>query len=359
MKKRLTALIVSILCFLSGCSSMLEQEYESVTPSAQIDTDAGDDAILQAETYQDLVTDITYFVSEGAETGTIRLYSYSGDVQEDLSAACLEVIQNTAMGAYAVDYITPTYSRIVSYYEAIITIQYRRTAEQIASMVTVSGITAIRSELKSLLQTFPTDIAFNVTYLNQDASSIEDLVAQAYYDNPAAALGLPTYSVSLYPSTGAGRHIVEISLTWPEDPAILQEKYAQVNAVAAALVESAVKDGQSNSQLAQALHAALSSTASYDAAGGETAYDALVLYKAGSRGLSLAFESLCDLAGLTCTPVEGYLYNVPFYWCIVASDEGYRHVDVTQKEFALKTDSQMTAAGFAWNQKNYPICGSG
>jgi hypothetical protein len=358
LKKRLTAaLLVSVLC-LSGCSSLLERQYESVTPSAQVATDAGEGSVLQAESYQDLVTDITYFVNEQASTGTVRLYNYSGDLQHDLSAACLCVAQNTPMGAYAVDYITPTYSRVVSYYEAMITISYRRTAEQISSMVTVAGITAIRSELKRLLQTFPTDIVFQVTYLNQDAGSIEDLISQAYYDTPAAALGMPTYTVSIYPSSGVGQRIVEIALTWPEDPTVLQEKFAQVKSIAAQLESSVVTGGQSNSQIAQALHKALLSVATYDTTGGSTVYDALVLHKANSQGLVLSYQALCDLAGLTCMSVEGYLYNAPFDWCIVASDEGYRHLNVTQPVFTLKTDSEMVSDGCAWNQKNYPVCGS-
>jgi hypothetical protein len=358
MKKQLSLLILMVFC-LSGCSSLLDREYLSVTPYAAPADETGDEAILQAENYADLVSDISYFVSEGSETGTIRLYNYTGDVNTDLNGACLQVTKDTPMGTYAVEYIKPTYSRIVSYYEAVVSITYRRTPEQIAALVTVSGTTAMKEKLQALLQTFPTEVAFQVSYLNQDVTYLQDLVTQAYYDTPAAALGLPSFSVAIYPDAGVGRRIVEITFIWPEDSVVLQQKYTTVKDEVTKLVESAVSTGQSRAELAEALHTALWSTASYDSAGGATAYDALVLHKANSQGMALAYEALCDLAGLNCIPVEGFLYNDPFYWCIVAVDDGYRHVNTSRNAFALMTDSDMVTDGCAWNQENYPVCSNG
>ena len=48
--------------------------------------------------------------------------------------ACDEISHSDPLGAYAVDRIQHSFTRMVSYYEATITIDFRRTAEQIAAV---------------------------------------------------------------------------------------------------------------------------------------------------------------------------------------------------------------------------------
>lgn len=75
-------------------------------------------------------------------------------MEADLTAACLEVSHEDPLGAYAVDYIKHEFSRILTYYQATITIGYRRTLEQIRSVVPVTGSSAIRSEVQGALAQF-------------------------------------------------------------------------------------------------------------------------------------------------------------------------------------------------------------
>ena len=107
MKNRLvlSILLLAGLVPLSGCSSMLERSYLVVSPHAEHPVTADDSNVLQAETYQDLVNDVLYFVNQGMETGVIRLTNYPRDVESDLNNACLEVAKDAPLGAYAVDYI--------------------------------------------------------------------------------------------------------------------------------------------------------------------------------------------------------------------------------------------------------------
>ena len=60
-------------------------------------------------------------------------------IQQMLDEACLEVVQEDPLGAYAVDFIKNDYTTIITTYEATITISYRRTREQINSLVNVTG----------------------------------------------------------------------------------------------------------------------------------------------------------------------------------------------------------------------------
>ena len=85
--------------------------------------------MLRAESYRGLVDAILYFVNEHARQGTIRLYNYTSDVEQDVDAACREVMEEDPLGAFAVADIHYTASRIVSYYEVAVSLSYSHTAQ--------------------------------------------------------------------------------------------------------------------------------------------------------------------------------------------------------------------------------------
>ena len=178
-----------------------------------------------------------FFVSQGTEKGLIQLTDdYDGDVEEDLNRACLEVAKDDPLGAYAVDFIKNDCTKVLTTYEATITISYRRTREQIRSLVNVTGTSAIRDEVRAALADFQSEVALRVGYFTESADSIAALVRQAYYDEPAGALGMPEFTVSLYPASGGQQRIVEVLLTYPEDTQALRQKSDDLQSTADALV---------------------------------------------------------------------------------------------------------------------------
>ena len=78
MKKTGVLLLVAML-LLSGCTSMLERDYVSSAKHVEYHVD-DDPSVLQAESYQGLVSALLYFVSEHAQTGVVHLSNYVGDV---------------------------------------------------------------------------------------------------------------------------------------------------------------------------------------------------------------------------------------------------------------------------------------
>ena len=159
MKWRLCAAVAALSLLLSGCSSLLARSYTSVTPHSATPPAEGDSSILRVENYQELVNALIYLISLGEEEGTVRMYNYDQDVEQSLSNACLEVVQEDPLGAYSVDFIRYDVTPIVSYYEAAVEITYRRTREQVSAIVAATGATAIRSQLKDLLSSFGTEAA--------------------------------------------------------------------------------------------------------------------------------------------------------------------------------------------------------
>ncbi len=352
--------VLLLLALLCGCSSMLERTYLVVTPHPEHPAIADDSDVLQVSTYQDLVNGVLYFVNQGAESGVIRLVDYTRDVESDLNSACLEVARDAPIGAYAVDFIKYDYTRVVKYYEASITISYRRTLEQIQSIQNVTGSTAIRAELREALLDFAPESVLHIAYFNEDETYIEALIRQAYYDAPAAAFGMPEYTVSLYPKTGSER-IVEILLTYPEDPEVLQRRSAQLQQQAAQLTESfqALSSRRAAQSLFELLRDRVEAAEPASDGSRSTAYAALMENRADSQGVALAFQLLCQTLGLESTVVEGTLEGQSHFWNIFALEDGsYRHVDASRAGGLLLTDEELSALDYQWDREAVPACGS-
>ena len=357
IKGRFAALTLALLTVLSGCSAMLEREYQSVEPHVRLSVAEDDSNAVWAESYSELQSAILAQVKAHQEVGVIRLKNWKGDVEEQLTRACDEISHSDPLGSYAVDRIQHSFTRMVSYYEATITIDFRRTAEQIAAVTTVTGSGAIRAELVDALDGFVPETVFQINYFDetQDADYIRNLIREAYYDLPAAALGMPEAQVNLYPDAGS-RRVVEVLLTYPEDTKTLQGKRVQLEDAATDLVEP-YRTGLADRVLASVLFSTLRERSDADGAAGSTAYHALVEGAADSEGMALAYKELCDLTELPCQVVEGDLDGVPHFWTIVTLEEGSFHVDPSREDGILLTDAQMAQTGYTWPEGEYPVCG--
>lgn len=344
----LTLLLAGVLA-LTGCASMLERDYVATTRYEPVSNTTGSSSALRVENYQELVNAVIYLVSEGEEHGVLGLYNYTQDVEADLSQACLEVVQEDPLGAYAVEYIRHDYSLIVSYYEVNIDITYRRTPEQMASIVPVTGSSAIRRELSKTLTSFSPEAVLQVSYLTEDEDGILDLVRQAYYDAPYAALGMPEVEISLYPATGYQR-IVEITLTYPGDPETLLQRSQELKQLA--LERVSASDGAE-----ELYNLVLDGLTVEEGPGRGSAYAALVEGAADSEGAALAYQLLCDQAKVDCVVVRGERDGAPHFWNIVTEDDrGSRHVDLSAGLFSV-TDDELTAFGaYEWDRTEYPAC---
>lgn len=349
MKRAFLALLLAGALALTGCASMLEREYLSVAPYRPVSNSVDSSSTLRVENYQELVNTILYLVSEGETHGVLGLYNYTQDVEDDLTRACLEVVQEDPLGAYAVEYIKHDCTLIVSYYEANIDITYRRTPEQVASIVSVTGSSAIRRELRNTLTSFSPSAVLRVSYFAEDEDYILELVRQTYYDVPYAALGMPEVEISLYPTEGAQR-IVEIDLTYPASAETLRRSSQEL--------QERARDLASWSAGAEDLYLKIRDSLTIEeGTGHSTAYDALIGGAADSEGAALAYQLLCDQAGVECTVVLGELDGAPHFWNIVRAEDGeFRHVDLSADLFSL-TDDELTGKGaYEWDRGEYPAC---
>ena len=363
--KKTVPLLLTLSLLLTGCSTLLEREYASVTPHNTVPTTEGDPSILRADSYQELVNALVYLVSGGMEEGTVRLYTDAEDVVTFLSDACLEVAQEDPLGAYCVEFIKYTVDPVVAYSEAKVDITYRRSREQVASIIQATGIAAIRSELESALTSFDSERVLRIRYFEEDASYIQDLALQAYYNVPACALGMPNLSVFIYPDTGRQR-IVEVLLTYPLERSELEARRAALAERLEALAWELA--GQPDLPTAAAL--ALLELGEYDAQGGSAVNDLFDNGTADSEGLALAYAALCQQLDLSCHVARGTRNEEPHFWAVVQTEKGWRHIDLSamgqepdpdhdggpREGNPLCTDLAFQELGYLWEEGSLPAC---
>ena len=200
MKARLLALILALVC-LTGCAPLLEREYNTVEPHSSKfwESEAAD--TLRAENYQDLVNDLLILIGQHEESATIRLYNFEDDlaVTEAMEQAAGEVQHDTPMGAYAVEYITSSSQAQRGYYEITVQIAYRRSLEQIRTVVNATRTEAMYSLLESALNAGRKELAVRISYWNLDGREVvQEAVSRLREENGLA--GTPEWRVNYYPA---------------------------------------------------------------------------------------------------------------------------------------------------------------
>lgn len=363
MKWRLCAAVAALSLLLSGCSSLLARSYTSVTPHSAHAPCRGGLLHPSGGELPELVNALIYLISLGEEEGTVRMYNYDQDVEQSLSNACLEVVQEDPLGAYSVDFIRYDVTPIVSYYEAAVEITYRRTREQVSAIVAATGATAIRSQLKDLLSSFGTEAALRISYFEGDETYIQTLFREAYYASPDTALDLPEAQVYIYPQgEESGRQrIVEVLLTYHLEQKELQRRRTALARRANEIVVSIW--GTEGDEAIQTVSAAVLDAGHYDPEGGASAYDALVAGAADSEGLALAALLLAQRLELTGMVVPAPWTGHPTSGTSSAPESGYRHLDLTRgADSRGSTPSSLTGRwppwGHQWDTQAVPPAGS-
>lgn len=356
-KKRVLAAGMTLSILLgSGCASMLERDYAAVSPHSAAPAADGNSSVLRVERYQDLVNALSYLIGQGRETGAIRFYMEESQVQTDLDAACLEVVKEDPLGAYAVDFITYRVTPTIACVEADIQITYRRTPEQIAAVVAATGPTAIRGELKNDLAVFAEESVLRISYFEGDEAHIRELVEEAYYAGPATALDLPDTSITIYPESGR-QCIVEILMSYHLSRAELQQRRDALKE----RVEGMTADlprGAGDEALLTVARAVLSA-GGYRPDGGSTAYHALLGDGGDSEGLALALALLCQARGTSCQVVQGTLRGEERFWNVIQTETGYQFLDLSREngeQFVFLSNQEMTGLGYQWNTDTTPLC---
>lgn len=360
MKKILYLLLAAALLSIApGCSSIMNSEYYVVTEHEDEIADGSEDSdVIEVKTYQGIKTAILTFVKEGREHGVIKVSGYDGDVSDDISKASLEIIRETAVGAYAVDYITHSYSRIVSYYEANLYINYRRTQEQVQNVMYLNYASAVQGALGTALEEHKNYLVISISSALVTPEYIEAYMREYYRDNPQSVMALPTAEITVYESETMPK-ILEIELAYPHTVEKEGEMRLALTLKAQKLLKGAEASG--DEYTAYNICSALVSAAKYSPGSGKTAYGTIMDGAGDSEGFAMAYKMLCSVLGIKCTVVEGELNGEKHFWNIIGLKGYYYHVDTSVcdadgiKSAFLKTDGYMKDS-YSWDTTAHKVC---
>ena len=176
--KRILCLPLAALCLLLSACSLLEGNYSQVEPHADRYWESAADDILRAESYQDLVNTILLLIEQQEPSGVIRLYLTDVDYSTAwnmVKDACTEVRDETAIGSYSLRSLDFSVEELRdSYYEVALLPSYRRTQEDIDSIVETSSSSAIYEMILMAWEKGEDRLTVRYTYPSEDEATLTE-----------------------------------------------------------------------------------------------------------------------------------------------------------------------------------------
>lgn len=360
MKKIFAAVCLLACAFLfCACGSIFSADHYESYPFVEESGDRSD-GDQEIRNYSALRAAILELIENHEEQGFFRFGSYSGSLIDDLAAVCVEIKNEDPLGAYAVEDIDYDTSRIVSYYTSEISISYKKTAEEIEQIRSVSGLGEFGSFIREIMAGYAEKSVVRVYSSVIDEQYIIELVEDIYYDEPLLSVVRPTVRVKAYPNDGAER-IYEISLDYGYDAQTLSEMGARLSERVEEF-STGLGDGDT---LALAMGCARQ-LAELDEEDGRkysfagTAYGTLIEGSNDAEGLAMAYKALCDELDIYCRVVRGQRSgeNLSSHtWNIIGIGDDYYHVDISRfmEMIFLLSDEEMWSE-YYWNRDDYPTC---
>ena len=291
-------------------------------------------------------------------------------VQSGIDKAAKEIITLHPIGAYAVSSIMGTTSKVLLNCEIDISIEYKRTIEQLDSIINVSNMRYLRTELLSIMSEYREEAVFRST-LDITEEDIREYAREIYYENPRYIVMLPVIAFEAFPPDGEDR-IIELRFVHIEQTSIMRQYSDSLTAHVRGNAGLAV--GRNDGETLLSLVENLISSVRFDVAAAwsisehgaqnfsATAFGALVRQNAVGEGGAMAFKALCDELGFDCRVVLGYLDGRTHAWNIVSLAGWFYHIDVSMSarngiETAfLKTDEGFIEEFYEWDFENTITC---
>lgn len=345
MRKLLTYLAVMVL--LCGCSPLRTDNYVAVEPHNEGYEVAIDSSAVTVSSYLGLKNAMTDMVEKWVTDGVIRAEGYSGELTEDLDNAVYEVWRVDPLGAYGVDYMTYDCAKIVSYYEIHVHITYRRTEEEMASVVYASNLEELKARMQDAMEVYAPVLRVQVS--DYEDLDYKELTREIYETHPEFALEMPKTTVSTYPENGSQR-ILEFSYDYDTDQQTMMEMRDQ----GATAVENITKlYGSSNDEMLSVRRfynrvirdGVLVNGQDSSAAMPDSVYGVLVAEAATSYGYAQTYALLLRNKDIPCVVLPVNFMNETRYLCMVTLEDGEYYVDLAQGVIGSLGDSFLMTEG--------------
>ena len=353
-------LLAAAAVSLCGCGSIFDKEYvaesDYVFPQS---ADNADEERISVRNLAQLRQVLLDLVSDGKTESSILFdTSYEGDVTEDMASACWQVRSQDALCAYCVKNIAYELSKIVSFYEARITVSYSDavpSAEEIVKLPYSAGLTELVEES---LEQGNEQLVVLVGRSIYAAEDVEQIVIDSYEQCPALAPQQPTVSVKMLSGTGMQR-LYELNVNYGMDRDTLEERRKELAALEPFPEESLELDDAHKALLAMEY---LTEHCAWDGESrGDSVYAALIEGRANDKGMAFAYTELCRRLGLDTRIVHGQRDWQDYRWNLVKLDGSWYHADPSacllegmEAGFLLRDESIW--ATHRWDTGAYPAC---
>lgn len=354
--KRVTAFVtvlILISCLLGGCELWMSGEYYSVTPHGEHTEQTGD-VVIKVSSFNQL-KNVLYINVSSCVTKLIVSVSSFNDVTVDfyLQTVVNYILNETAIGAYAVEKIDYEIGTNRGEPVVLFEIKYRYSSIEILSMHKVNDSEDLISNALDSIDHRENRVVLFVE--NYSETSIDRVVDDYIMTNGDRIVEIPQYHISIYPKIGTQR-IVEMVFDYENNNQELQKKQEEIETV----LLNAEKINKDNTQILsiyEGFCSFLSEHANYTKESSIMPVYSLLCKQTGdSKAFAMTFASLCRRAELNCLVVSGTYNNENRYWNLVRFRGKYYHLDIlaciNDGEFTIKTGSEMS--GYQWDSEKYP-----
>ena len=370
MKKPIIILILTSLIITSaGCTAILEGEIRSESRHEAATHERPPEEQTVVSSFGGLREALFDLVIQHETSAFLAIYSYDGDVQADVDSLVDEMLNNYPRAVYAVTEIDVTVTRIVSFFEIEVSVSYKRTKEQADSIIAVSNLRSLRTELLSAMNDYREEAVFLMTMQVTEEEMME-LVRQTYYQNPRSIVMLPVTVVETF-ATGGDEKLIELRFINIEHASVIRQYGTSLEGSVRRNASAA--EGENDAEILLSLVENMIGACIYDEAAARTisehgvqnlaatAYRALVRGSAVGEGFAMALKALCDELGIDCRIVLGYRNGVVHAWNIVSLYGEYYHIDAAMcSAFGVETAFLKTDADFIedyiWDIENTVRC---
>lgn len=353
MKLKKTAVCLLTCLMLTGCG-WTGNRYVSITPRNER-TEGNTTGAAPAATYAQLRNALQAMVSDGVESGIIYTVKMDEEaLEQNMAIARRFVLEEDAIGDYAVDSITYEIGTTGGKQAVACSIAYRHGATEIRRILHLQDVSQMEKAIREAMEDFRSSVAMYVEdYQEVDALQIVQDIARK---NPHMIMETPETVEAVYGS-GAAR-VVELVFSYENSRDALRNMQGEVRPFfdsAALYVSGEGSDYQKFTQL----YAFLMERFDYTIETSITPAYSLLRHGVGdSRAFAAIYAEICKRAGLECLVVAGTRMGEPWTWNIICTDGRYCHVDLlkcsSERGFATATDEEMS--GYVWDYSAYPAC---
>lgn len=340
MKKTAIPALLLALALLTGCGGSGEYYTETIHNEKE-PAHAASGGVSDISGYYTLRGALLNMVSQGVAEDVFRIGAYNGDLDSDLKSVIQQITLEEPLGIYGVLSISVDLARVLTYQELSVSIQYKRPAETLRSVVQINSEYDLQSRMVQLLRRRESQGVFQISDGTRLDDAIHQKIYSAWMNCGAEAQGLDYTAADFYPE-GQDDCILEIRPAYLLDESQWLARAQEVRACAAGLTQELLQSPPEeqlayiqNWLWAQTVYDDSASRVINETLGGQpkssayTSYGALIEGKAAQSGFVLAASVLLEACGVEHAVMTGVVEGDIYSWIVLTIDGSARVFDVT------------------------------